>query len=98
MTGRPGGGGNVGPVGGSGRAGSRPRLRVWGRMRTESRRMNDGLAAPGGRDFPSTCWTLVAAAKGAGAPAAADALAELCRVYWYPLFAYIRRRGYPLED
>lgn len=37
----------------------------------------------------------------AGAPGsrkAAEALEELCRLYWYPLYAYTRRRGYGAED
>ncbi|MCU0979011.1 MAG: sigma-70 family RNA polymerase sigma factor [Pirellulaceae bacterium] len=45
--------------------------------------------------FAATRWTVVlAAAKGRDSPAAADAMAELCRDYWYPLYAFIRRRGY----
>lgn len=31
-------------------------------------------------------------------PAAAAALEQLCRTYWYPLYAYIRRRGFGPED
>jgi DNA-directed RNA polymerase specialized sigma24 family protein len=31
-------------------------------------------------------------------PQAAVALEQLCRTYWYPLYAYVRRRGYCLED
>jgi len=31
-------------------------------------------------------------------PAAQDALANLCRTYWYPLYAYIRRRGFSPHD
>ena len=44
--------------------------------------------------FATTRWTLVAAAAGADSPAARQALADLCRSYWYPLYAYIRRRGH----
>ena len=32
------------------------------------------------------------------APGSEAALAELCRVYWYPLYAYLRRRGYGEHD
>lgn len=60
--------------------------------------MDDGQPASGGQEFPSTSWTLVSAAQGPGSPAAVAALAELCRVYWYPLFAYIRRKGHAPED
>ena len=45
------------------------------------------------RTFPFTRWTLVAAAQGE-APAADDALEALCRAYWYPLYAFVRRSGH----
>ncbi len=32
------------------------------------------------------------------APGSAAALEELCKTYWYPLYAYVRRRGYSTED
>jgi DNA-directed RNA polymerase specialized sigma24 family protein len=32
------------------------------------------------------------------APGSQDALGELCRLYWYPLYAFIRRRGYSPDD
>ena len=31
-------------------------------------------------------------------PRAQDALAKLCQTYWYPLYAYVRRRGHSPED
>jgi RNA polymerase sigma-70 factor (ECF subfamily) len=43
--------------------------------------------------FATTRWSLVVAARG-NSPAARDALAELCRLSWYPLYAYIRRKGH----
>ncbi len=43
--------------------------------------------------FATTRWTLIAAARDGAAPEARQALAELCRLYWYPLYAYIRGRG-----
>jgi RNA polymerase sigma-70 factor (ECF subfamily) len=36
---------------------------------------------------------VVLAAAGRGEPEAADALAQLCGAYWYPLYSYVRRRG-----
>jgi RNA polymerase sigma-70 factor (ECF subfamily) len=48
--------------------------------------------------FAATRWTVVLAAKGRNSPEAADAMAELCRVYWYPLYAFIRRRGYETHE
>jgi RNA polymerase sigma-70 factor (ECF subfamily) len=45
--------------------------------------------------FAETHWTVVlSAARGDATPRAVAAMAELCRAYWYPLYAFIRRRGY----
>jgi RNA polymerase sigma factor (sigma-70 family) len=44
--------------------------------------------------FPTTHWSRIVAAGDPGAPLAREALAELCRAYWFPLYAYIRCRGY----
>ncbi len=52
-----------------------------------------------GRDiFATTRWTVVIAAGRSKEPHADVALEELCRTYWYPLYAYVRRRGYSHED
>jgi RNA polymerase sigma factor (sigma-70 family) len=45
--------------------------------------------------FATTRWSLVAAAKD---PAARQALAELCELYWYPVYAFVRRRGNSAAD
>lgn len=47
--------------------------------------------------FETTQWSLVLAAGGDGPPARA-ALARLCEIYWYPLYAYVRRRGANPDD
>ncbi len=52
----------------------------------------------GGRRFATTRWSLVVAAAGLRSDDADGALAELCTDYWYPLYAYVRRRGYDAED
>jgi hypothetical protein len=57
--------------------------------------MPDRGPAPDAGNFPSTCWSLVLAAKGRAEPRARQALASLCEAYWYPLYAFIRRRGSP---
>src|SRR4051812_46002391 len=44
--------------------------------------------------FATTHWSLVAAAKDPDTPAARQALADLCRAYWFPVYAYVRRRGH----
>ena len=48
--------------------------------------------------FTTTHWTVVVAAGGQATAQAERALAELCRTYWYPLYAYVRRRGYGKPD
>ena len=48
--------------------------------------------------FDTTQWTLVVAAADSQHPGSRDALADLCQSYWYPLYAYLRRRGYPREE
>ena len=59
--------------------------------------MKNSPSDPG--DFAATRWTLVlAAARGSQTPRAATAMAELCRIYWYPLYAFIRRRGYAAPE
>src|SRR5579863_7427661 len=48
--------------------------------------------------FATTHWTLVLHAGRSDSTAAREALAQLCQTYWYPLYAYVRRRGYSPED
>ena len=48
--------------------------------------------------FPTTRWSRVILAGDPDAPLARESLAELCNAYWYPLYAYIRRRGYGPEQ
>jgi RNA polymerase sigma factor (sigma-70 family) len=48
--------------------------------------------------FATTHWSIVLAAGQKDSPHAAAALEQLCRTYWYPLYAYARRRGYSPED
>jgi RNA polymerase sigma-70 factor (ECF subfamily) len=50
------------------------------------------------RHFASTRWSLVAAAAQRDSPESAAALASLCGLYWYPLYAYARRRLPTIED
>jgi DNA-directed RNA polymerase specialized sigma24 family protein len=47
--------------------------------------------------FPSTSWTLVARA-GELTPDGRAALAALFRIYWFPVYAFIRRRGGSADD
>jgi RNA polymerase sigma factor (sigma-70 family) len=53
---------------------------------------------PGPSRFPTTRWTLVVAAGDPHRKEARSALVSLCENYWYPLYAYLRRRGYPSHE
>src|SRR5262245_32941148 len=52
----------------------------------------------GDPQFHTTHWSLIAAAAGEGGEPAQAALEEVCRAYWYPVYAFIRRRGRTAED
>jgi len=54
----------------------------------------------GPRQFTTTHWSIVDAARldDANRTLARDALGELCRTYWYPLYAFVRSRGYSAVD
>jgi len=49
---------------------------------------------PTSKQFHTTYWSVVLAAADSAAPGACGALEQLCRTYWYPLYAYVRRRGF----
>jgi RNA polymerase sigma-70 factor (ECF subfamily) len=54
---------------------------------------------PGGTHvFATTHWSLVLAAREGDASGATEALEKLCRTYWYPLYAFVRRQGHSPED
>ena len=48
--------------------------------------------------FVTTHWSVVFSAGGSDTTDARDALARLCQTYWYPLYAYVRRRGNSAHD
>ena len=50
------------------------------------------------RHFATTRWSLVLAAGASQSRESAAALAALCETYWYPLYAYVRRRGHQVDD
>ena len=54
-------------------------------------------AADAGR-FHTTRWSVVLVSAQSQAPGSKAALAELCRLYWYPLYAYVQRRGHTPEE
>ena len=54
--------------------------------------------APGDGKFAATHWSVVLRAGQPESPGAEEALENLCRVYWYPVYAWIRGRGHGAEE
>jgi DNA-directed RNA polymerase specialized sigma24 family protein len=50
------------------------------------------------QDFHTTHWSIVTRAADTDAPDSLAALERLCRAYWYPLYAFVRRRGHDSEE
>ena len=48
--------------------------------------------------FATTHWSVVLAAREGESPQATEALEQLCRTYWYPLYAFVRRQGHNPHD
>jgi DNA-directed RNA polymerase specialized sigma24 family protein len=48
--------------------------------------------------FATTHWTVVLTAGQRHTPQSDAALEQLCKTYWFPLYAYVRRRGYAKAD
>lgn len=57
--------------------------------------MDSKHAQPG---FATTHWSMVLAAGNQASPDYTRALSALCETYWYPLYAYLRRRGYDKQQ
>jgi RNA polymerase sigma factor (sigma-70 family) len=65
--------------------------------------MNKKSSPSGSSDSPRDCfattrWSLVVVAADRSSADSERALAELCRIYWFPLYSYVRRRGHSRED
>ena len=58
---------------------------------------SESPASDAPRVFPNTRWSLVLAAR-QPSPQSAAALETICRDYWHPLYAYVRRCGQPPHD
>ena len=48
--------------------------------------------------FATTHWSVVVRARDNCSPEAASAMERLCQTYWYPLYVFVRRKGYSHED
>src|SRR5829696_1194799 len=53
---------------------------------------------PPSPEFLTTRWSVVLAAQRETSEVADTALETLCRAYWYPLYAYVRRSGHSPSD
>ena len=59
---------------------------------------NQSSLAGGLNRFQTTPWSIVLVSAQSQAPGYKEALADLCKLYWYPLYAYVRHRGNSSED
>ncbi len=57
-----------------------------------------GVCVSTAGQFATTHWSVVLAARNTESPQAGQALEQLCRAYWYPLYVYVRRQGHSPED
>jgi len=59
-------------------------------------------SGPGHREgapqFHPTHWSVVLAAADTQSPRKSEALETLCRAYWYPLYAFVRRQGFDAHE
>ena len=72
-------------------------------MSTSSPATGAGTTSPGNEPSPrkifaTTHWSVVLTAGRNDTARARAALENLCQTYWYPLYAYVRRRGQAPED
>lgn len=59
----------------------------------------DNRSPPDGPDrFHTTRWSVVLLSAQSQAPGSQEAMAQLCRLYWYPLYAFVRGRGHTPEE
>ena len=58
----------------------------------------ENLAGAQAGQFRTTNWSVVLLSAQSQLPGSQSALADLCRLYWYPLYAFVRRRGYSAQD
>ena len=56
------------------------------------------VVPPSAQRFNTTHWSVVLAAGQSDVAQSFDALEQLCRTYWYPLYAHVRRKGLSPED
>ena len=57
-----------------------------------------GIESSPQRAFVTTHWSVVLSAQDRDSPEAREALETLCRSYWFPLYAFVRRQGRSPHD
>jgi DNA-directed RNA polymerase specialized sigma24 family protein len=69
-------------------------------MSTGNDRVNERPTTENSREmrFRTTQWQLVLDSQNCNSPRHCEALAELCSLYWYPLYAFARRKGLEAQD
>ena len=75
-------------------------------MKAHSKDPGEGKAAGSARgeirgaakQFQTTRWSVVLVSAQSRAPGYKEAFADLCKIYWHPLYGFIRHRGYSPED
>jgi len=67
-------------------------------MSGDASRQGAGADTGGWPVFVTTHWSVVLAAGHASSPGAQEALERLCRTYWYPLYAFVRRQGHQAHE
>jgi RNA polymerase sigma factor (sigma-70 family) len=69
-------------------------------MSTENCHVKDGHPAENSRArrFWTTKWQMVLDSQDVESPRHRQALAELCSIYWYPLYQFARRKGFEAQD
>lgn len=68
--------------------------RITPRMTSSSGNQNNSS----NRAFATTSWSMVAQAATQDSPESDSALADLCNAYWYPLYSFVRRKGYDRDE
>jgi hypothetical protein len=61
-------------------------------------KLDNQLPADGASRFRTTRWSAVLLSAQSQAPGSQAALAELCRIYWSPIYAFVRRREHDADD
>src|SRR5688572_3832957 len=59
---------------------------------------SDSPSSPKNKNFPPTRWSIIVQLQGCPATEAIEILGTLCKAYWYPIYAFLRRSGHSPQD